>query len=410
MKHITKIINQIFFWLALLSTIYVNDMTSDKKIFYAGCIVALAVSAYLMREKLWHLWIFLAGHVLLGGISWLLLDVMGGDRAFCLGLWLLLFGSVVLRLIPNGEKQEAPGFLYLAVLAVCYIVNNLIADRNDGIRQLSLAAFLVALLCKLLYDNLRGADEFIKKRASSTQIDEQKLTQINSVISVIYVAAVGVILALVTQLRTGGISKALFNGIGNILRWIFGRFQTEEQVQQEVQAVTEAAMPDVGTMTEKAPVWAILDHIIEGVVIVAVIAGVVAAVVALLVTLRRHFYGRHRVTDEVEEYTELLTMRGKLAGKDRKNGPGWFDRTPSKRIRRTYYKGMKKLNRSGGLENLSPKEQVRLLAKEQGLTEKEQEEIIGLYEKARYSTESMTEEEARQIKELFRGRSRKSQI
>lgn len=407
MKHVTKLINQIIFWLALAYTVFPETQDFTEWLLCVMWITVLSMLTYLMRETLDRLFVFLAGHVAAGAAGWLVIQALGEGGIMKLALCLILLYSVVLRFLPNGNVWEEPGYFYLGVLAVCFFANSAM-DRSSAVRQLALAAFFVALLCKLFYDNLRGADEFIRNRASSTQLDEKKLKRLNIRISLIYVGAVGGILALVGLLRTEGISAAILNAVRHFLQWIFRGLDTTGEVQQVTEAAIESAMPEVGTMpaVDKAPIWAALEIVIEAVVTLLLIVGVIAFVVLMLIALRRHFYGRRMVADSVEDYVEPLTVRKKTEKREKRSIRERLERTPAKRIRKMYQRWMRQLERQEKWSCLSPEEQVRLLADREGLTEQEQKEILALYEKARYSGAQMSEEEARQMQALFRRQSK----
>ncbi len=238
-------------------------------------------------------------------------------------------------------------------------------------------------------------------------MDEQRLRRLNVEITLLYTGILGGILAIVRLFRTEGISRVILSWVRRILQFVFGGLGalSEKSEPEIVDDAVTSIQPNMGNMEvpETSPIWRILDVLIGASGIIIVVVGMILIAVFLFKAIYRHFYYHQNQPEDAEDYVEPLTMRKKLTKGKQKKFLDTFDRSPAKKIRRIYRKSLKTFGSSGNLEYLSPAEQMESLAEKSSFVNARREEILMIYEKARYSESETTEAEAKRMQELLRG-------
>lgn len=406
MKDAAKILNQMIFFYAVVYSITGIYGGEEQMPLYGCWIVVLTLCCYLIRRYVSKLLLFLLGHFLMAGIGIGIIRIAGFSGGVWAILILILVFSVLLRTLFETELLEEPGYFYLGVLMICFAVS-VYMGKSERAVNCTMTAFFATLLLKVLYGNLKATDEFIRNRASSTRIDEKKLRGLNNGITLLYIGILGVILALAGMLRTEGISGILSGWLRKLLQMIFGALASlRAEPESELTGDTVTSIqPDIGGLEnpETSPVFKILEVILGAAGTLLVIAGVLLMVVLLMKAVYRHFYHHQEHPADAEDYTEPLTMRQKLPKERRKGFFQAFDRSPAKRIRRLYRKSLRTIWRNGKIECFCPKEQLESNAVKDHFQKEEREEILKLYEKARYSAAEVTEAELKRMQELLHG-------
>ncbi len=406
MKEIVKVLNQIVFFCATVYFILGVYEVGEQILSYVGWIVASAVCTYLIRQNMSKLSAFLLGHFLLAVVGVGLIKLFELSGGFLAVLIVLILFSVSLRILVTTDLLEEPGYVHLGVLALCSVIS-VYMDLSERVISGVMLAFFATLLLKVFYGNLKATDEFIRNRAASTRMDEQRLRRLNVEITLLYTGILGGILAIVRLFRTEGISRVILSWVRRILQFVFGGLEalSEKSEPEIVDDAVTSIQPNMGNMEvpETSPIWRILDVLIGASGIIIVVVGMILIAVFLFRAIYRHFYYHQNQPEDAEDYVEPLTMRKKLTKGKQKKFLDTFDRSPAKKIRRIYRKSFKTFGPSGNLEYLSPAEQMESLAEKSSFVNARREEILMLYEKARYSESETTEAEAKRMQELLRG-------
>ncbi len=406
MKEIVKVLNQIVFFCATVYFILGVYEVGEQILSYVGWIVASAVCTYLIRQNMSKLSAFLLGHFLLAVVGVGLIKLFELSGGFLAVLIVLILFSVSLRILVTTDLLEEPGYVHLGVLALCSVIS-VYMDLSERVISGVMFAFFATLLLKVFYGNLNATDEFIRNRAASTRMDEQRLRRLNVGITLLYTVILGGILAIVRLFRTEGISRVILSWVRRILQFVFGGLGalSEKSEPEIVDDAVTSIQPNMGNMEvpETSPIWRILDVLIGASGIIIVVVGMILIAVFLFRAIYRHFYYHQNQPEDAEDYVEPLTMRKKLTKGKQKKFLDTFDRSPAKKIRRIYRKSFKTFGSSGNLEYLSPAEQMESLAEKSSFVNARREEILMIYEKARYSESETTEAEAKRMQELLRG-------
>ena len=198
-----------------------------------------------------------------------------------------------------------------------------------------------------------------------------------------------------------GLDQGIYT-LGRLLRrfiaWLLSGGSREPAVTLEETKEPEMRAPLLPEQEEASPFWQAFWDILEKVFTVAILLLAVAALCWGLYWLYKKYNARAMDNGDILEVLpkNAPDKREKLEGSKR-IGRGLFSTKPEDRIRRYYRKKIE--------QNLRPKLSLSPveLEKAAGLSQKEGiEEFHRLYEKARYSGESCSRQEAGKMKDLDR--------
>lgn len=404
MKHLIRIVTHLIVS-ATVMLLFVNVFASPSEL--AGYILLtmlLVAFLYILRNKTESFWVFLGCHfvLLLGGSC--LIGVASAYKWY-IAIWCFwILYSAILRLVPAAENLDEPGAIYIVVLVMEHLG---IRALEVGLvaQRLSLISTIIVFLLYLLYGNLESMDEFIYLGSFSSKVDEQGMRKLNRRISLLYTGILGVLLAVFSSFRVDGLWNTVSGWLRSILRFLVSLIPMSEQVPQEEKEEAEKEMSNMLQQMmpeQEIPAWRqLMQEIFRGIMIFVIVAAIIAGIVYAAMYVYRHFYNKKEREDgdrviENLSFGERITKEKKMGFFER------FEKNPARRIRRIYKKRLKR----AGAKNLSsfwymsPDEQVQLLRK-QGVSEETIEEMKDLYEKARYSTDLVTDVEVERMRTIL---------
>lgn len=350
----------------------------------------------VIRQKEWSFWMFIGSHLLLvfGGV----LGIAVADfRGWYLLIWItLILYSAIIRLVPQAHWLDEPELAYVVILILNYILVCAL-DGSARIQSVSILTVLLSFLLYLLYRNLDCMDEFIVLQGFSTKVDEQGVRKLNNRLSVLYTAVLGMILGLFSLFRGEKLWEVLAGLLKKVLRYLLSFLPITEQVQPEEKEEIKNGMGNMlHEMTEEqdpSMFMKILGEIMYVLFTILIVAGVIAAIVYAALYIYRNFYNKQSGRDE-NKVVEALSYGDKVTKEKKTRFFARGEQTPARRIRKIYKKNMKRLGakRISGFSYMAPEEQVKLL-REQGTDEDTVRKISALYEKARYSSDFVTDVE-----------------
>lgn len=404
MKDAIKLLNQMIFLYAAVYFVTGIYGGEEKMPVYGLWIVVLVMCCYLIRLRAGQLSLFLAGHVILTAVGIAFVYFMHLSGGFSAVLLLVETVFVLMRLLPVTDWLEEPGYFHLGAVAAEYLFHWYL-NRSQGALNCALGAFVAILLLKVIYGNLKEADEFVRNRASSTKIDEAKFRRLNDRITFCYSGALGLILLATAMNRDNRLFSVLFGGLARLIRSVLGRLENLPEELQETDtaggAVSMSGLPSAEQL--QASPWGKVFDALAGIVTAVIGAALVILIaVALVKALNRLFYTRQEGRQEAVDYVEPLTTKERIPRAKRRSVFEAFEQNPAKRIRRSYRRTLRRMRFSDRLRCMSPSEQMEAFAKERGLTAQTREEITGIYEKARYANEAVSEAEAKRMMELLK--------
>lgn len=398
MKNGIKILNHIIFafgCMFMLATIYEHWTT----VLLCGMVSALAVvCCYFLRKRVKKMWVFLMTHFI-GIFGTVGLSFFGLPQWFIAVSVLLTIYSVTVRLVEKAEFLDEPNYFFVGLMIFLYFVLD-IYGKIPGIKMACIWIAGVLFLLKVFYDNLEASREYVAMRKLSAEVDEKTVTTLSNRLSLIYTIGLGVLLMVVGIIANN--AKTIWSKVGEWLKQIvrylmnllfdpedFAPPQEEPQVEDKAEGLVDMFQ---GLMEEgeRSPFLQILEKILVIVVIVALVTLTIIVVARIVMLLYRYFY-RTTERENDNQVVEILEERVAIP-KERKRFSLHIEHNPAKRIRKIYKKQLKRIGeqRIERLRYMTPDEQLKFL-REKEVEETAIKEIQALYEKARYSKETIQE-------------------
>ncbi len=404
MKHLIRIVTHLIVS-ATVMLLFVNVFESPLELAgYSLLTMLLVAFLYILRNKTESFWVFLGCHfvLLLGG--GFLIGVASAYKWY-IAVWCFwILYSAILRLVPAAENLDEPRASYIVVLVIEHLAIRAL-EMGTASQYISLISTVLVFLLYLLYGNLESMDEFIYLGSFSSKVDEQGVRKLNRRISLLYTGALGVLLAIASLFRVDGLWNTVSGWLRSVLRFLISLIPMTEQIPQEEKVEAEKEMSNMLEQMapeQEIPAWRqLMQEIFRGIIIFVIVAVIIALIIYAAMYVYRHFYNKKKREDgdkviETISYDERITKEKKTTFFER------FEKNPARRIRRIYKKRLKR----AGAKNITsfwymaPDEQVQLLRK-QGVPEETIDEMKDLYEKARYSTDLVTDVEVERMRTIL---------
>ncbi len=303
MKKMIGVCSQIAFLCALAYSIAGIYGNGAERFWYFPVIAAGCAGGHFAREKLRRLFLFLAAHIAFASAAFLLARFFSVSEGYFVLAVVLAAGSVLIRLVPSLAAAEEPGYLQLAVLAVVFAMDSYLEmDREASV---TLLFFFAMILAKILYANLKSAEAFVFNREASTKMDREDFYAKSRWVSVLYVAALGMLLSLTGRIHAGVLFDKIWEGIKAILRFFFRfleRSGTKAQEFTEEMTVSPETPASETLVVEPSLLAKILNEIIR-ITTAAVLAAIAIAVLAaFFLAVYRRFYRKEnrKISGDVE--------------------------------------------------------------------------------------------------------------
>lgn len=371
---------------------------------YSLASMILGAVCCVIRQKELPFWAFIGSHLLLvlGGVSAISIP---GFRDWYAVIWVvLILYSAILRLVPQARWLDEPGVVYVVFftlihMLICFLNGSVVVERA------SILAVSLLFLLYLLYRNLDSMDEFIMLQGVSTKVDEQGIRRLNNRLSLLYTATLGSILGLFSLVRVEKLWEILAGWLKKVIRYLLSLLPMTEQVQPEEKEEIKNGMGNMlHEMTEEqdpSMFMKILGEIMYVAFTILIVVAVIAAIVYAVLYIYRNFYHKQSGKDE-NKVVESLSYGDGIAKERKARFFARQEQNPARRIRKIYKKNMKRLGakRISRFSYMAPEEQVKLL-RDQGTDEETIREIKSLYEKARYSSELLTDNEVDYMRRIM---------
>ena len=323
---------------------------------------------------------------------------MYGKGVFAFLYVLTVFWSLILRVLPAAAWLENPSGIYVGALVVIYFIH-WIYKAPQGVKTATVVATVVLFLLKQLYQNLDAADKFVDLRTMSTKINTKSVKSLSKQLSLIYVGMLGGILGILGVIGAEDVWNMLFKMGDKILRFIVSLIPEGEKpvYEKTFGTVNNGGAGGLDALAKESPIMQKIGEIFAFVGGIAIAVALLFLLIRGLVLLYRYFVSTKAETEE-ELVREKLYV-GKEKSKVRKGRIFQrFEQNPTKKVRRIYKRNMQKLDQVDirQFPYLNPEEQVEKLGSYK--VEKEtREEIKEIYERARYSTEKVTDADAKRM-------------
>lgn len=404
MKHLIRIVTHSI--VAATGMLFFVNVFETPWILAGYTLLTMLLVAFLsiLRNKSEAFWFFLGCHLilLLGGSF--LIGIASAYKGY-IAVWCFwIVYSAILRLVPKARNLDEPSTLYIVLLVVEYLIISVL-ELGIVLQYISLICAVLVFLLYLLYGNLKSMDEFIYLGGFSSAIDEQGIRKLNGRVSLLYTGLLGVLLALFGSFRIDGWWNTVSGYMRSFLRFLINLMPTPARppVEETVEAEEEMSnMLQQMPSEYELPAWRQLaQEIFRGFIAFIIITIIIIGIFYATMYVYRRFYNKKN-REEGDKVIETLSHDIRIKKQRKSRFFEKFERNPAKRIRRIYRKSLqrKEPKNISVFWYMSPDEQVQFLRK-QGMPEETICEIIALYEKARYSADSVTEEEAERMRAII---------
>ena len=402
MKNITTICTHMITWGMVLFLAQTSADNVMQLFLFAVGNAMLAGLCFLIRLKVKKIGWFLLCHVTCMAGCIYLVGVMYGKGVFAFLYVLTVFWSLILRVLPAAAWLENPSGIYVGALVVIYFIH-WIYKAPQGVKTATVVATVVLFLLKQLYQNLDAADKFVDLRTMSTKINTKSVKSLSKQLSLIYVGMLGGILGILGVIGAEDVWNMLFKMGDKILRFIVSLIPEGEKpvYEKTFGTVNNGGAGGLDALAKESPIMQKIGEIFAFVGGIAIAVALLFLLIRGLVLLYRYFVSTKAETEE-ELVREKLYV-GKEKSKVRKGRIFQrFEQNPTKKVRRIYKRNMQKLDQVDirQFPYLNPEEQVEKLGSYK--VEKEtREEIKEIYERARYSTEKVSDADVKRMQTIM---------
>ena len=287
----------------------------------------------------------------------------------------------------------------IALLAVAtHVIGNI--SKNSGLFIVSDVIALFAIFHFLIHGYFHRQYKFLTDNQRVYSLPQKKINANGRKLLGIFLIAVSIGMAVVKELYRGTLVRKFKVMVYYILAKIFGKLIDMGGLKEDEHILGDQSnllgvMNQVESKTDSP--W---EQFLSGVQTVLIILGfllVIVLIVSLIVNAVRR-KGRNLALDEAAEGRDVKDREMSI-GKAANKSPSVFDFSPAAKVRRAYRKSVNKYRKHGQSLSawMTPTEIETAVSMSQSENYKEFHEI---YEKARYSEQGCTEEDANRLKSL----------
>lgn len=290
-------------------------------------------------------------------------------------------------------------------------------------------------VCLFLHTNLDGFTKFFQKNADRANIPFRQIQTTNDVLLLLFGLLVTAVFFLIPYSGVQKIFSLIGQGLLGLLKWLIRLLirpgDPEDTIYStEAEPIETSPMGDLSG--ETSPFWEFIGAALLILVTASVIIGILAGLAYILYSLYKGFYAYEKKEEDKTEFLKVDMKSIRFKREKSKTKSLEKSRDPSAQVRKLYKKSLLELragqNSVGSASQSIPERSdknplhrlQRLLSSahpsppEPSMTPEEIEKDTGLcatetavllhktYEKARYSREGCSQEEAAALKEALR--------
>lgn len=308
------------------------------------------------------------------------------------------------NVVDSGGLLDSPGAGFLGYFILLFFVCLLLKKTQP--QELIYWLTFVYLANLLVYINLKGLNGYLYSRRTIANLPGRQIVSTNRALMIVFSALTLIVMLVIPLIPLDQIVSSIGIALRDFLRWIFSHFSAEEQtvietVAESLEAATQSPM--LGEV-DSTPAWLkMLYDIIFAVIVFVVSAGALAGIFYAVLLLIHRFYRPTAVSGDMQEFIDDETDASFLSESEKKKKDSFLSQLfhPNAVIRKRFKKQIKKGNASGKKAgspipgSLTPAE----LEQYANLPDDERTRLLHeLYEKARYSKDGCTKEDAAALK------------
>ena len=359
--------------------------------------IFLVINAqFFMREYIKNFFVFLLGNILCFSAAFLFRDNLFVLAVYILFILLSVIVNFALRIKPSEDVRVKPLVVfYLAVPAICEI---LIFKVDLGfLKGGILISAIIYLMLYFASKYLLGYTDFLHEVRDAKLVPFSQIKRSTLIMLSGFFVIAFIVVAISTFIPFGDMVWAILTTIGHgilfLLRLIF-RGENNEVTEPIADEAPSSMNPNMGLLagdTSPSMFWVIMEKVIMyGTVILVASAIVIGIIYAIYNIIRKFNENTNSETDVVEFINPFDKVEGvKVVNAVRRSILDIIAPPNEAKIRKIFYKAANTASVSVGIgkteENKDVKTPSELLP--------ENEVLVGLYEKARYSGKPCSKED-----------------
>lgn len=285
--------------------------------------------------------------------------------------------------------------ILLAAAGVLCLVNYY--TKDPFFADCAYAVFVVDVFSVLIHTNQQGIYDYMRMNKDVSHVPKRQIYLINTLLLTGFLILTGGCMFLFVHLPYRNVIDAVKTVFVAVIRWILQLLLRKGSAPEE-EIITQETEPFFQNLPRSQNVsW--FARILEYLFLIIAVVSIAAILVLLLVAIYRKLTSRREGTElDKREFVSPKMERKKVKRTSSGEKLRFFDRSTEGRIRKLYYRSIRRRLRSGKTpsRSMTPSqiEALASLSQNPGA-----DQLHEAYEKARYDTEGCTKEDLEKAKE-----------
>ena len=285
--------------------------------------------------------------------------------------------------------------ILLAAAGVLCLVNYY--TKDPFFADCAYAVFVVDIFSVLIHTNQQGIYDYMRMNKDVSHVPKRQIYLINTLLLTGFLILTGGCMFLFVHLPYRNVIDAVKTVFVAVIRWILQLLLRKGSAPEE-EIITQETEPFFQNLPRSQNVsW--FAQILEYLFLIIAVVSIAAILVLLLVAIYRKLTSRREGTElDKREFVSPKMERKKVKRTSSGEKLRFFDRSTEGRIRKLYYRSIRRRLRSGKTpsRSMTPSqiEALASLSQNPGA-----DQLHEAYEKARYDTEGCTKEDLEKAKE-----------
>ncbi len=285
--------------------------------------------------------------------------------------------------------------ILLAAAGVLCLVNYY--TKDPFFADCAYAVFVVDIFSVLIHTNQQGIYDYMRMNKDVSHVPKRQIYLINTLLLTGFLILTGGCMFLFVHLPYRNVIDAVKTVFVAVIRWILQLLLRKGSAPEE-EIITQETEPFFQNLPRSQNVsW--FAQILEYLFLIIAVVSIAAILVLLLVAIYRKLTSRREGTElDKREFVSPKMERKKVKRTSSGEKLRFFDRSTKGRIRKLYYRSIRRRLRSGKTPSRSmTPSQIEALASLSQYPGADQ--LHEAYEKARYDTEGCAKEDLEKAKE-----------
>ena len=316
---------------------------------------------------------------------------------------LISIAILMIRGVGRGKEKHdlltQPHLSAILIFVLLYMAS--LYYHADFLKSVNYYLTFAYVILIMVFTNLSNLDTYLDVNKETANIPNRQINRSNTALLGLFVL---ITIAVMFLLPKTGLDQALsafllyiFHGILYLIKLI--KFKRSEGTAEEETMPERPEFPGMGGEGEAGAMALWVENLLRilYILILAFLAFMLIRIIvrAIIKTVRR-FYQPIAENDDIAEFLEPEQEVSNVYGKS--DRPGLFDRSPNGIVRKQYKRVLESRDKEKALRTSYTPDELENAAH---LEESEdRERLHALYEKARYSKEGVSREEAKEIRRL----------